>query len=612
MLFRRLLACAGALALLCFALPGLSQMTDNTTVELAVVEGLMKSEQGDFLKRTIARLENGFKAKQLNLRVTQGSLQQVRSLVEHNRVDFFIAPSSLYRRLLLTGCSAVAVTHATKTTNPNRAQGSLFLTRLGEQPDVGASVRLSRVMRLTADRELDLTNIRGELRKHGYGGQQTADLANKMRSVSDTDENIGSALELLRDGVLDVLILPVCRLERFCKQNSCPTTGLAELWPKQDMDMECFHSTQLYPGTTLAVMPSLSPSAHREILSVVFSMPAGVRGQSWSVASNFQSVDETLRLLDDDILAQVRKSSIDRFWEKWRDWFYFGVLAVALFVFYAVTLQVLVRRKTRQLRIALIEQKKARRETEIISRRLDRMQRLQTIGQLASLFAHELGQPLNAIGCYAHGIGKATEGFARYEAVKTGLKGIEAQVERASAIVRKVRDYVRSQTVRTNLIALDRLVSAAVENFKITSLGNIPIIVDQDDVSAEHFLVRGDPLELELVVNNLLRNASQAQRQIASAQIRVRLLGEVSPGFTVTDNGIGLTEEKLAAMIRSGESTRPEGLGLGLSIVRNLVEQHDGDIRFSLTPRGGLCVCVIFPAAGGTNEVKTTEKEAQS
>lgn len=64
----------------------------------------------------------------------------------------------------------------------------------------------------------------------------------------------------------------------------------------------------------------------------------------------------------------------------------------------------------------------------------------------------------------------------------------------------------------------------------------------------------------------------------------------------VTDNGNGLTEQKLAEFVQIGESTPPEGLGLELSIVRNLVTQHGGRLDFSLTKAGGLSVKEIFPA----------------
>ncbi len=581
-------------ALLLFLTQTLFAQVPQTTVELGMVEELSRESQGPFLEETVSALRADFARNGMALNVTRASEEEIARLVRQNRLDFFLAPSDLYRRLLLSGCSDIAVTHAAETTNPNRTQGALFLSRLGEEPDVPRSVSKGKVLRLGG--EAGSVIVRGELIRHGLSGKASADLFAKIPVRADTDDETAAALRRLREGGLDLLILPVCRLERYCGSRTCSTADLGVLWPKQDTDMTCLHSTQLYPGTTLVATPSLTPFAHREILSTIFALKAGANGQRWHVATNFQTTDRTLRLLDDDAWAQVRQSSIRSFLNRWKGWIVFGLCALGFIVVHTVVLQVLVRRKTRELRHALTEQKRARRETELISRRLEKQRRLQTIGQMASLFAHELGQPLNAIGCYAHGIGKATENVEKRRAVEKGIQGIEEQVGRASAIVNRVRDYVRSQTVRDKVIDLGELVETAIGNFKITSLGNVPVALKRE-CAGDELRVRGDSLELELVVVNLLRNASQAIQSIGKPEIRVRIFDRPGPGFEVSDNGVGLTEEKLAEIVQIGESTRPEGLGLGLSIVRDLVELHEGRIEFSLTPQGGLVVKVTLPPA---------------
>lgn len=581
-------------ALLLFLTQTLFAQVPQTTVELGMVEELSRESQGPFLEETVSALRADFARNGMALNVTRASEEEIARLVRQNRLDFFLAPSDLYRQLLLSGCSDIAVTHAAETTNPNRTQGALFLSRLGEEPDVPRSISKGKVLRLGG--EAGSVIVRGELIRHGLSGKASADLCAKIPVRADTDDETAEALRRLREGGLDLLILPVCRLERYCGSRACSTADLGVLWPKQDTDMTCLHSTQLYPGTTLVATPSLTPFAHREILSTIFALKAGANGQRWHVATNFQTTDRTLRLLDDDAWAQVRQSSIRSFLNRWKGWIVFGLCALGFIVVHTVVLQVLVRRKTRELRHALTEQKRARRETELISRRLEKQRRLQTIGQMASLFAHELGQPLNAIGCYAHGIGKATENVEKRRAVEKGIQGIEEQVGRASAIVNRVRDYVRSQTVRDKVIDLGELVETAIGNFKITSLGNVPVALKRE-CAGDELRVRGDSLELELVVVNLLRNASQAIQSIGKPEIRVRIFDRPGPGFEVSDNGVGLTEEKLAEIVQIGESTRPEGLGLGLSIVRDLVELHEGKIEFSLTPAGGLVVRVTLPPA---------------
>lgn len=566
----------------------------TSTVELGIVDEVSQGREGPFIEETVDALRKSFAREEMALNVTRGSGEEIARRVRQNRLDLFIAPSDLYRQLLLSGCSDIAVTHDTRTANPNRSQGALFLSRLGEEPVFDRAVKEGKVLRLGG--ETSSASIRGELFNQGLSGRRSADLLAKIPVHPAGDKEMEDALRKLRQSRLDLLILPVCRLERYCGDHSCATADLGVLWPKQDTDMTCFHSTQLYPGTTLVATPALSPFAHREILSTIFALQSKENGQRWHVATNFQTTDQTLRLLDDDAWTRMRQSSIRNFLERRKGWIIFGLCALGFFVVHTIVLQILVRRKTRELRRALSEQKRARRETELISRRLEKQRRLQTIGQMASLFAHELGQPLNAIGCYAHGIGKATENVEKRRAVEKGIQGIEEEVGRASAIVNRVRDYVRSQTMRDGVIDLEALIRGAVRNFGLTSLGNVPVILERKE--PERVLrVRGDSLELELIVTNLLRNASQALQAVMRPEIRVTVFGGPNPGFSVADNGTGLTEEKLADIVRIGESTRPEGLGLGLSIVRDLVALHGGRIEFSLTGEGGLKVTVTFPPA---------------
>lgn len=566
----------------------------TSTVELGIVDEVSQGREGPFIEETVDALRKSFAREEMALNVTRGSGEEIARRVRQNRLDLFIAPSDLYRQLLLSGCSDIAVTHDTRTSNPNRSQGALFLSRLGEEPVFDRAVKEGKVLRLGG--ETSSASIRGELFNQGLSGRRSADLLAKIPVRPAGDKEMEDALRRLRQSRLDLLILPVCRLERYCGDHSCATADLGVLWPKQDTDMTCFHSTQLYPGTTLVATPGLSPFAHREILSTIFAPQSKENGQRWHVATNFQTTDQTLRLLDDDAWTRMRQSSIRSFLERRKGWIIFGLCALGFFVVHTIVLQILVRRKTRELRRAFSEQKRARRETELISRRLEKQRRLQTIGQMASLFAHELGQPLNAIGCYAHGIGKATENVEKRRAVEKGIRGIEEEVGRASAIVNRVRDYVRSQTMRDGVIDLEALIRGAVRNFGLTSLGNVPVILERKE--PERVLrVRGDSLELELIVTNLLRNASQALQTVMRPEIRVTVFGGPHPGFSVADNGTGLTEEKLADIVRIGESTRPEGLGLGLSIVRDLVALHGGRIEFSLTGEGGLKVTVTFPPA---------------
>lgn len=152
-------------ALLLFLTQTLFAQVPQTTVELGMVEELSRESQGPFLEETVSALRADFARNGMALNVTRASEEEIARLVRQNRLDFFLAPSDLYRRLLLSGCSDIAVTHAAETTNPNRTQGALFLSRLGEEPDVPRSVSKGKVLRLGG--EAGSVIVRGELIRHG-------------------------------------------------------------------------------------------------------------------------------------------------------------------------------------------------------------------------------------------------------------------------------------------------------------------------------------------------------------------------------------------------------------------------------------------------------------
>lgn len=175
----------------------------------------------------------------------------------------------------------------------------------------------------------------------------------------------------------------------------------------------------------------------------------------------------------------------------------------------------------------------------------------------------------------------------------------------------KVRSYVKSRSSRDNLIDFHKLLLTAIENFKTTSSGDIPVYLNVDpeksqtnldlkkNAPAPQFVIAGDAMELELIIINLLRNASEAQREVKKPFIKLTLSRHQNRiSLCVEDNGPGLSDDAFENIVSIGESTRPEGLGLGLSIINDLVYAHRGDLKFTLSEKKSLIVTVTFPAAG--------------
>lgn len=578
-----------------------SPETVNTTelVRLAVTDDLQHSLFKDLIQDTLNSLERNLSSR-YKIEVYQTTPEALKEDITRHRVDAFIAPSTLYRQSLLSGAKDIAVILPRDGLNPNASEGATLLVKMGEAgfPSLfnWAKLKISFAGSLTST---SLLSLNDELQNIYH---VKADNLEQLRDQAELDLKKG--IERLESNETDILVLPVCALENYAKTASVPA-NLALINAKENSSLPCLHSTNLYQGITFAAMPSLSVQAFNllstEILSITHS--AG----KWAIATDFSRLDRALERLEKDAWAALREPSWQAFLKKYRLWFVGALIIAAAAALNILLLGILVKRRTMALTKSMAEQERLRTIAARSREKLDKLQRLTTIGQMASLFAHELRQPLNALSCYAYGLKRAREkeNLPPNRMIDEGLSGLTQQITRANAIVEKVRNYVKSQTCRETPLNFLDVVRNAISNFQTTSAGNIPIKLKTAQETLPHneyataldsVRVAGDPMELELIVVNLLRNAAEAQEKSNSPEIRVIIKTDNSYiTLTVEDNGPPLSEEKFLNIITLGESTRPEGLGLGLSIVKDLVYAHQGDIRFTLSKDNNLIVTIQLP-----------------
>lgn len=239
------------------------------------------------------------------------------------------------------------------------------------------------------------------------------------------------------------------------------------------------------------------------------------------------------------------------------------------------------------LRKALTEREQRRQEQMLHHARLAAM------GEMAAALAHELNQPLAAIanfsGVIEHQLAAAAPDWAQVRAV---ARSINEQALRAGEIVWRVRKFSRKQEARREPTELNALIGDVVRlaDIGIKSRG---VIYDYD-------LTPGLPevpverVQIEQVLLNLIRNGIEAMEGMPGAQ-RLRLASRLTDEgravqISVCDRGRGLPEDLAADLFAPFVSTKPEGMGIGLSISRDIVEAHGG--RLWATPNG---------AEGGTS-----------
>jgi PAS domain S-box-containing protein len=211
-----------------------------------------------------------------------------------------------------------------------------------------------------------------------------------------------------------------------------------------------------------------------------------------------------------------------------------------------------------------------------------RAARLNVMGEMASALAHELGQPLSSCLNYLEGlILRLAAGTADEADVAAALASARHQAEQAGEIVKRVRNYVRRHRPERSFVDINEIIGDVVSflRFEARSHGaDVHLVLGQCLPAA--FV---DRVEIEQVVLNLLKNAIDAvgavpeRRRVVSIATRTR--GNRLIECLVSDHGCGVPTEGLNRVFEPYFTTKADGLGLGLSICRTIIESHEGTLK---------------------------------
>ena len=231
------------------------------------------------------------------------------------------------------------------------------------------------------------------------------------------------------------------------------------------------------------------------------------------------------------------------------------------------------------------------RAEEQAAQQADRAQvtsRLVTMGEMASSVAHELNQPLTAITNYCNGMVSRVEAASIDKAdLLAALQKTARQAERAGQIIRRIRAFVKKSEPQRQSAHARQIVEDAVELAGIElRRRNVAI---RTYVAQRLPPLEVDPILIEQVLMNLLKNSAEAidsaQLPASRRNIELRVIPRHTPDeggvieFSVTDSGPGLKDEVIERLYEAFFSTKAEGLGIGLSLCRSIIESHRGRMR---------------------------------
>ena len=425
-------------------------------------------------------------------------------------------------------------------------------------------------------------------------------------------------VEAVLSGIVDAGTCRTGVLENLAQQGRLDMSKLRILNLKDEPGFPYALSTQLYPEWPFAQLKHTPEPLSQQVVIALLSMPAdhpaaltgGYAG--WTVPLDYQPVHELFKDLHIGpygLPVEIRLSDlVEQYWQ----WGLFALILLGIAVMWAVWVEYLVTKRTAQLSRANMEletQIAERKRAEDVARRrqdeLAHVSRVNTMGELTASLAHEINQPLSAIANYATGSVRRLDNNKMDHADLRGVLGtIASEAERAGETIRRVRELVRKGKVSLETLDLNAVIREVVEiTHAEAERQNIQV---QIELNGSLPPVSADKVQIEQVLLNLIGNGMEALQDTLPEHRTIVIStahdveGEVVCG--VLDSGDGLPQDTTDILFEPFYSTKPGGMGMGLSISRSIVEASGGRMWMDTPPKQGTMFKFSLPSQDASLE----------
>ena len=243
-------------------------------------------------------------------------------------------------------------------------------------------------------------------------------------------------------------------------------------------------------------------------------------------------------------------------------------------------------------------QRAAEKEVREQREQLAHVDRLNTLGEMATVIAHEINQPLTAISMYAQsGLRFLDKSNSKPERLRDALEKLSVQAHRAGSVIERVQQLSQQHESHSEEVDCNTLIKDVHKLAEVEA--HIRDIVIKLKLSRLLPLVVCDPVQIQQVVLNLLRNGMESMKNAGCKNGNRIELRTSRTGFgvkiSVIDSGNGISDEAAEQLYRPFSTTKDTGMGMGLSISRSIVRAHGGQLEFNNNTNGGVTFYFTLP-----------------
>ncbi|QQX78291.1 PhnD/SsuA/transferrin family substrate-binding protein [Shewanella sp. KX20019] len=525
---------------------------------------------------------------------------QLDNYVAQGRLDFLITNALTgvsYKKDY--GTSSILTLVPLGNNDPTRSVGSALITRSGK-----AVIDFDDLEDLTAV-STDKQAFGGFLIFAGEMAHNGLNPFNHFKQLKFVGFPQKKLLQLVVNGEADIAILPTCVFENAIRAANIDPSSLHVVLTKNNPGFHCQSSSQLYPYYSFSKLGKtdyhLATKVIQSLLSIQSTDQAATQGRynSWSATVNDSEVFKLLKQLQQwpfvTNWTSIFKTALP--------WVIVAAIMLLLGYIHHLRVKRLVVLRTRDLKAETQLHTQTQQALLEQTKQFYKAQRVLLTGEMASGIAHELNQPLAGIRYLTQGcIYRLSE---EQSDLKDAMSKAILQVDRAQSTIKRFRHFCQQPSVMShcslNQILEDTLclMGAEFARMQMTPIFN-----------SEEVYITADPSLLQQVFVNIIRNALDATDAVNSPKLTISLTKQDQYAqICFIDNGTGLSDSALERLFFPFETSKENGLGLGMIICKRIIEEHNGEIKAHnnrdenpSNGTSGLTISIRLPAKGSINE----------